>query len=578
MPAFEQDISSVDRPWSFTYRVCSGPSGATVIGAPNSTSGYPSLPCKNYRTTSNRNVFFTGKRFRTKHAQKLFEWYSRKPAPVLLKNYSKKFRWFRRKLLIEEKADWRRSRPVRTKPKEHRIPEGWHYVTLPDGKYELKSDGYDPLSKTTRFTWVPALSRSLRPVNSTRKKRGANVAWNRANKQLPITAKVNDLEFLRETGWTDGVAFGAVNNTGSDNHNYSPFLVQNSGIVLLTGNAFWFPWEDLGYSTNPLTTVSGIVDDRASQGSAALLGRWSEEVKALSKVALRRHYSKIGNRKVDAATALGESMKTVNSIVDVSKRIAKALLHLKGGKLTLAFKVLFPTSPKEAANDFLAWKYGLKPLLGDLQGALEVLLDQINKVIPFKSNGHAKETFVRESTTALTSGLGTSAVYEYRKATIRVKYGSSYSITDKLRRQAATLGFTNPGNVAWELLPLSFVVDWFLPIGDFLQALSATHALEVHESYKTVFIREEIYRIQTLHHVDGVTPSEGPVVPTPGSDRGATGRLYWEFLNLELSRETIYCKREVITLPSMPLFEFNNPISRGHINSAMALFTQLVSK
>jgi hypothetical protein len=33
------------------------------------------------------------------------------------------------------------------------------------------------------------------------------------------------------------------------------------------------------------------------------------------------------------------------------------------------------------------------------------------------------------------------------------------------------LGLTNPLNVAWELVPFSFVVDWFIPIGSFFDGL-----------------------------------------------------------------------------------------------------------
>lgn len=35
------------------------------------------------------------------------------------------------------------------------------------------------------------------------------------------------------------------------------------------------------------------------------------------------------------------------------------------------------------------------------------------------------------------------------------------------------LGLTNPALVAWELVPFSFVVDYFLPIGDSIEALTA---------------------------------------------------------------------------------------------------------
>jgi hypothetical protein len=102
--------------------------------------------------------------------------------------------------------------------------------------------------------------------------------------------------------------------------------------------------------------------------------------------------------------------------------------------------------------------------------------------------------------------------------------------------------------------------------------------LTLKESYKTVFIVEERHRYVSLYGHDGAAPSEGPAFNTFGSDRGVVGYLFWEFLFGHRYRKTIYCKREVITLADLPAPQFKNPISRGHVNSAVALFSQLVSK
>jgi hypothetical protein len=36
------------------------------------------------------------------------------------------------------------------------------------------------------------------------------------------------------------------------------------------------------------------------------------------------------------------------------------------------------------------------------------------------------------------------------------------------------LGLTNPLAIAWELVPFSFVLDWLVPVGTWLQSLDAT--------------------------------------------------------------------------------------------------------
>jgi hypothetical protein len=65
------------------------------------------------------------------------------------------------------------------------------------------------------------------------------------------------------------------------------------------------------------------------------------------------------------------------------------------------------------------------------------------------------------------------------KARFRLK-----SVTDKHLSQ---IGVTNPLSLAWELVPYSFVIDWFIPVGDYLgsfDALVGVDSLSYYTSYK----------------------------------------------------------------------------------------------
>lgn len=53
-----------------------------------------------------------------------------------------------------------------------------------------------------------------------------------------------------------------------------------------------------------------------------------------------------------------------------------------------------------------------------------------------------------------------------------------------------SLGLTNPLDVAWEVLPFSFVVDWFIPIGNWLNVLDAMHGYRFRAGSWT--LREEL--------------------------------------------------------------------------------------
>lgn len=56
---------------------------------------------------------------------------------------------------------------------------------------------------------------------------------------------------------------------------------------------------------------------------------------------------------------------------------------------------------------------------------------------------------------------------------------------DHTPSMAERFGLTDPLTIAWELVPFSFVVDWFLPIGDTLEALHAVRALPATQCIET---------------------------------------------------------------------------------------------
>lgn len=62
------------------------------------------------------------------------------------------------------------------------------------------------------------------------------------------------------------------------------------------------------------------------------------------------------------------------------------------------------------------------------------------------------------------------------------------------------LGFTNPAAVLWEATPFSFVVDWFLPIGDYLKTLdgSTLNGLLLCKDFCTTVKVKRMMPIQAL--------------------------------------------------------------------------------
>jgi hypothetical protein len=51
---------------------------------------------------------------------------------------------------------------------------------------------------------------------------------------------------------------------------------------------------------------------------------------------------------------------------------------------------------------------------------------------------------------------------------------------------ASQLGFVNPAAIAWELVPFSFVVDWFVNVGEFLNNFTDLWGLTVTDPYTSI--------------------------------------------------------------------------------------------
>jgi hypothetical protein len=123
-------------------------------------------------------------------------------------------------------------------------------------------------------------------------------------------------------------------------------------------------------------------------------------------------------------------------------------------------------------------QYGWKPLISDSYGAMEALHAREKET----SGGVTTvKAYVRENEKLVynLSDSANNAIFDFQKhcdvrhtGHIRLDFTPS---DGPWSGTLAQLGLTNPLELAWELLPWSFVADWFIPIGDYLSQLDATN-------------------------------------------------------------------------------------------------------
>lgn len=194
---------------------------------------------------------------------------------------------------------------------------------------------------------------------------------------------------------------------------------------------------------------------------------------------IARAYEKFKGQVYDQAQ-LGVDFAEYRQSLDMIKRSASTLLkfthelkraNLPGAARALGMFIVPPRSDvrKSWANNFLEYHFGWSPLLGDIHDALKVLNDPVKNFTSARGRASSWKQF------SVSSQLPTSAVWSSDKRFSFYSCQQGGHVTAITNRGLHTLdqfGVLNPLSVAWELVPFSFVVDWFANVGQVLASFS----------------------------------------------------------------------------------------------------------
>lgn len=228
-------------------------------------------------------------------------------------------------------------------------------------------------------------------------------------------------------------------------------------------------------NTGYLSTVAG--------GLSMKVQKQSDAVSLVSN----RLLSKVRNRPVDLGVALGEYRQTAAFVSSVMVKIVKSGRQLKKGNISKALQIItgrknasWRDIPNVASDMWLAYSYALRPLLMDVYGSVKALADSKRPYVVVEKVRTGMVFPVKGSLTA--PGKYTSTV----DASMRVSGEIWFSVSNPLTRSLDMLGLLNPMSVAWELVTLSFVVDWFLPIGKYLSEIVPPQGVDFVDGWVSV--------------------------------------------------------------------------------------------
>jgi hypothetical protein len=233
-------------------------------------------------------------------------------------------------------------------------------------------------------------------------------------------------------------------------------------------------------------------------------------------------------------------VSTLSTLVKGKKAVADALID----KLS---------NPKKISQLYLSYIYGLKPTIQDFADLMRELGKEAKTWRKYK--GTATKRWEQS--------------YSFRNGPCVIQVNRKYRLS--VKNQVLITGSDSHPSISnhmsinwleagWEVLPFSFVADWFAPIGAYLASQDLFSDVQVKAWHETTFYTEE-YEIIINHSGKYANFTfVGPVQSFTG-------------------RKTVVNRVVRDGQPTLPSPQFKSPISRTHVvNSIMLLIANLKSR
>jgi len=182
---------------------------------------------------------------------------------------------------------------------------------------------------------------------------------------------------------------------------------------------------------------------------------------------------------------------------------------------------------KTASGAFLAWRFGVSPIISDMENVHRYLPKLANDISRHEDGDKHRVSIVARPTMFYTPFLQTSSLNNYvvwkksSQGRITATPEVRYVLTVRPRMRYRTEIFskldlfmkrfaTSPASLAWEKVPFSFVVDWFVDLRGVLRGLDK---MVGHSPYEIVsFTRSLSYGVATDTFFSRFSPCDGSVL------------------------------------------------------------------
>lgn len=241
------------------------------------------------------------------------------------------------------------------------------------------------------------------------------------------------------------------------------------------------PVAHRNYPDDPLSSMTSLAHQKTVRAESALL-RWNKTNYCGSTpyTVEKRSHSGFFLIKAEDPTPTNWELKMRLKIKETSVNLGNTLVEYRdtarmfsrfASGLGAAWKLYRGRLPKhlrrrlrpcDVAAAELTYSYGVEPLVSDMYDSAERLNHRMNRDI-------RRRFFVRSRSNNRGTKINSNGDF------VTFDWERTDHVTAYVKFHPNTGDFTigNPAELAWEVIPFSFVVDWGLGVGDWLSALDA---------------------------------------------------------------------------------------------------------
>lgn len=211
----------------------------------------------------------------------------------------------------------------------------------------------------------------------------------------------------------------------------------------------------------------------------------SDDIEDQMDICVNRSYSEIGADQTLAIATVAEMDETVVGLTFILSKVLRVLRSIRRADLRALNREI---TSRELTQTYMAARYTLRPLYYDTKGLINVFT---NNDKPgrrtFRASSHIE---------GHDSDMVNDILYSDYYITCGISFARSSSYEVKTRAGVLThaqkanlaqlMGLDSLVETSWELIPFSFIIDWFSNVGDTICAWTPKLGFHILTSWVTV--------------------------------------------------------------------------------------------